>query len=91
MTKLTRRAALGLGTSAFGLAACGGTEEKSETPPKPYEGSVRFDHGVASGDPLHDSIILWTRVTPDGPETRDIPIKWVATTPDGERSGFSVA
>jgi phosphodiesterase/alkaline phosphatase D-like protein len=23
-----------------------------------------FNHGVASGDPLYDSIILWTRVTP---------------------------
>jgi alkaline phosphatase D len=25
---------------------------------------VRFDHGVASGDPLADRVILWTRVTP---------------------------
>jgi alkaline phosphatase D len=24
-----------------------------------------FSHGVASGDPLSDSVILWTRVTPD--------------------------
>ena len=23
-----------------------------------------FQHGVASGDPLSDGIILWTRVTP---------------------------
>jgi alkaline phosphatase D len=32
-------------------------------------GKVRFDHGVASGDPLADRVILWTRVTPetDGP------------------------
>lgn len=32
-------------------------------------GTVRFDHGVASGDPLSDRVILWTRVTPqhDGP------------------------
>jgi alkaline phosphatase D len=27
-------------------------------------GSVRFDHGVASGDPLRHRVILWTRVTP---------------------------
>ncbi|WP_232787457.1 alkaline phosphatase D family protein [Spongiibacter nanhainus] len=26
---------------------------------------LRFDHGVASGDPLDDRVILWTRVTPD--------------------------
>jgi alkaline phosphatase D len=25
-----------------------------------------FRHGVASGDPLHDRVILWTRVTPRG-------------------------
>ena len=27
-------------------------------------GNVSFDHGVASGDPLADRVILWTRVTP---------------------------
>lgn len=26
--------------------------------------AIRFDHGVASGDPLDDRVILWTRVTP---------------------------
>ncbi len=25
---------------------------------------IRFDHGVASGDPLDDRVILWTRATP---------------------------
>ncbi len=31
-----------------------------------YSGSgrVSFEHGVASGDPLDDRVILWTRVTP---------------------------
>jgi len=28
--------------------------------------SERFKHGIASGDPLPDGIILWTRVTGDG-------------------------
>jgi alkaline phosphatase D len=27
-------------------------------------GGPAFLHGVASGDPLHDRVILWTRVTP---------------------------
>jgi alkaline phosphatase D len=27
----------------------------------------RFQHGVASGDPLSDRVILWTRVTPPSP------------------------
>ncbi len=29
--------------------------------------AVNFAHGVASGDPLHDRVVLWTRVTPAGP------------------------
>lgn len=28
---------------------------------------ARFQHGVASGDPLSDRVILWTRVTPAAP------------------------
>lgn len=33
---------------------------------KPFEGSLApFYHGVASGDPLNDRVIIWTRVTPD--------------------------
>ena len=90
MTKLTRRAALGLGTSAFGLAACGGgSEDTDQIEAKPYEGGVSFDHGVASGDPLSDSVILWTRVTPEDENAGDIPVTWYVTdhasSPDGER------
>ncbi len=29
--------------------------------------ALRFDHGVASGDPLADRVILWTRITPATP------------------------
>jgi alkaline phosphatase D len=37
--------------------------------------AVSFDHGVASGDPLHDRVILWTRVTPR--RTNDqVLVKW---------------
>ena len=32
-----------------------------------------FAHGVASGDPTHESVIIWTRVTPTG---RDQPGQW---------------
>ncbi|MEZ4942058.1 MAG: alkaline phosphatase D family protein [Saprospiraceae bacterium] len=36
-----------------------------------------FSHGVASGDPLPDAVIIWSRVSPD-PETADftIRVKW---------------
>lgn len=33
---------------------------------------VRFDHGVASGDPLADRVILWTRATPSRAQAVDI-------------------
>ena len=29
--------------------------------------NVFFNHGVASGDPLSDRVILWTRITPEKP------------------------
>ena len=35
-----------------------------------------FRHGVASGDPLQDSVILWTRVTPVNNTTGVIPVRW---------------
>ena len=49
-----------------------------------------FYHGVASGDPLTDRVIIWTRVTPD--EDSTIEVAWrVATDPglsDVVRSGL---
>eukprot|EP00434_Breviolum_minutum_P014451 symbB.v1.2.012742.t1/scaffold878.1/size155624/13 len=35
----------------------------------------RFLHGVASGDPLPDAIILWTRLTPIE-QTSEVPVQW---------------
>lgn len=70
MTQVTRRGLLGgaaLGTVA--LAACG------KTGPQTYKGEVAFQHGVASGDPLPDRIILWTRVTPLS-GAGAIPVRW---------------
>jgi alkaline phosphatase D len=37
-------------------------------------GPVEFQHGVASGDPLPDRVVIWTRVTGDG---NDVPVEWV--------------
>src|SRR5687767_15911173 len=45
-----------------------------------------FRHGVASGDPLTDRVILWTRVTPATRETGSIDVEWrVARNPDMSR------
>jgi len=39
------------------------------------EASKPFYHGVASGDPLSDRVILWTRVTPDD-STATLDVIW---------------
>ncbi|HWC12686.1 MAG TPA: alkaline phosphatase D family protein [Acidimicrobiales bacterium] len=40
-----------------------------------------FAHGVASGDPVADGVVLWTRLSPSGAGPLDL--RWqVATTPD---------
>jgi alkaline phosphatase D len=35
-----------------------------------------FRHGVASGDPLRDRVVLWTRVTPGAPGTM-VDVEWM--------------
>ncbi len=42
-----------------------------------------FYHGVASGDPLEDRVIIWTRITPDTMNSGPIDVQWkVATDPE---------
>lgn len=70
MAQITRRGMFGLAGGAIGLAGCAGLGDDAFQ--APFEGSVSFDHGVASGDPASDGVILWTRVTP----SLDAPV-WV--------------
>ena len=43
--------------------------------------TARFDHGVASGDPLADRVILWTRVTPQFTAGEgEVPVRYVVAT-----------
>jgi alkaline phosphatase D len=39
-----------------------------------------FYHGVASGDPLHDRVIIWTRVTPLNHGVESIDVDWFVAT-----------
>lgn len=44
-----------------------------------------FAHGVASGDPLPDAVMIWTRVSPRaGTDPRAVVVRWRVTT-DGPR------
>ena len=38
--------------------------------------TVRFDHGVASGDPRPDAVMLWTRITPAASFAGPISVDW---------------
>ena len=55
----TRSAGAALATAAVSLAP--------SLVPLARAAGPRFQHGVASGDPLADRVILWTRVTPAEP------------------------
>jgi alkaline phosphatase D len=57
--------ALGLGTAALAAAQPGFRRDPALAQPAPGP----FGHGVASGDPWPDRVILWTRVTPSDDAT----------------------
>jgi alkaline phosphatase D len=72
----------GAAISAVGLAGCsddgGSADRVSRTPGSSAE---VFRHGVASGDPLTDRIMLWTRATPRGEQT--VSVNWMlSASPD---------
>lgn len=54
--------------STLTLAACGSSDDDDDRP------KVSFDHGVASGDPMADRVILWTRATPERDAT--LTVQW---------------
>lgn len=63
-----------------GVAGCGASiippvGVNGFPPSTKLDGSaVRFDHGVASGDPTQTAVILWTRVTPTIASSGDFPV-----------------
>ncbi len=71
---LHRRDLLGLfGTGVAGAAA---PALAQDTP------TVSFLHGVASGDPKTDGVLIWTRVTPTEASTRLVRVDWTLWTED---------
>lgn len=45
--------------------------------------ALPFAHGVASGDPLSDRVILWTRLTELLPSAEQIPVDWLVASDPG--------
>ncbi|QZH74123.1 MAG: alkaline phosphatase D family protein [Erythrobacter sp.] len=75
--KIDRRAALALFGSGTALALPGiaSARQAPET--------VRFAHGVASGDPTPGGAIIWTRATAEEGFAGDIPLRWHVATDAG--------
>ena len=68
-SRFTRRQLIqGVGTS-LGILALRGFEAYANAP-------VHFSHGVASGDPLADRVILWTRLIPGEGQHGDLSCRW---------------
>jgi alkaline phosphatase D len=60
--------------ATVGLAGCGVSAPDT---------AVSFRHGVASGEPTADSVVLWTRVTPLDSTPDTVEVMWeVAADPD---------
>ncbi len=65
--RFVRQVALGAAAaSGLALAGCGGGGDDDP--------DVGFNHGVASGDPLADRVVLWTRVSTSA--TQGIELGW---------------
>lgn len=73
-------ATIAVGTQSTGFAAA---EENTDNGPF---GSDPFTLGVTSGDPLADSVVLWTRLAPEpsqgdgGVPDRHVPVQWQLAT-----------
>ncbi|MBD1321760.1 alkaline phosphatase D family protein [Gordonia hankookensis] len=78
---INRRAVLRTGAVAAGVTSAGIAISPASATPAPRSAAV-FAHGVASGDPLPDGVILWTRVTPTAASTPgsgrgpDVVVTW---------------
>ena len=85
--RIDRRRALAL--LGFGAATPAVAQDAAR-----YSGPVAFRHGVASGDPLADRVMLWTRITPADPKAADIVYRWRLNPVDrragGAKSGQGV-
>jgi alkaline phosphatase D len=87
-------AALGVAPLTAALSACGnGSGDDGNDEPQPSGNLTEpagydfplilpmpFAHGVASGDPLQDRVIIWTRITESTPSAASIAVRWSMST-----------
>ena len=78
MKKISRRefvkissASVGIMAISTGLTACFDGDSNSSG-----NKEVSFTHGIASGDPQTDKVIIWTRVQPTDSSVEQIDVSW---------------
>ncbi|MEJ6005944.1 alkaline phosphatase D family protein [Paucibacter sp. AS339] len=76
-------AGAGAALGTLGLSACGDSSAPPPAPPPPAPPpspptptTLSFSHGVASGDPLQDRLILWTRVLDLKDANASLTVRW---------------
>lgn len=74
ISNLTRRGILGALTAST-AAACSPSRPASFSASTEPSGGI-FAHGLASGDPTENAVILWTRITPENPSAGDVEVIW---------------
>ncbi len=79
----------GIGTGALALYAAGFSQSKAWA--KPFFAQDPFSLGVASGDPMPDGVVLWTRLVPEplqadgGMPSRKVPVRYEVAADEGFR------
>ncbi|WP_417450658.1 alkaline phosphatase D family protein [Kordiimonas sp.] len=74
-TTTSRRTFLGVMGASLGAVALRGAEVGACAP-------AHFTHGVASGDPLVDRVVLWSRVIPGSGKPKNLRVTWQVATDD---------
>jgi alkaline phosphatase D len=85
MSRVSRRRFVAGAAAAMGATIAWGDQRPRRSRASVVERRERFAHGVASGDPHPDSVLLWTRATQPG-EPAVVPLTVeVAEDPGFER------
>jgi alkaline phosphatase D len=86
--EIDRRKFLALSSAGAAALILGYEPFTEKTWAQPYFSDYPFSLGVASGDPLPDGVVLWTRLAPDplnggGVPDRKVPVQWQLATDEG--------
>lgn len=76
---ITRRGLLSTGAVAGvakALSGCGAPQDKTVMSAATSRATGTFAHGIASGDPRADAVILWTRITPQNANGGPVKLRW---------------